>query len=246
MPHAAQAGPQQRSFVPVIPNLPTLRHAEQPRERNRSDNKQEAQNPDPLVEPISNLETAYDACYNTITSTRRLRSSPAGQQWVGIIDRRLEWLEKDIDDSRARVVDGLNRAMMLGAIGMSMHELSHRVSPAIDTVLPVVLDIRTFTQRLRYEEDRLRRTRADLLQFVADRPALLSAKLADGTTYEEKITSRLRQAYEHCRDAISKYERNINDAIEQEELRRRRDAERRLEDGRRGARPARARARRLA
>lgn len=70
------------------------------------------------------------------------------------------------------------------------------------------------------EEDRVRRTRADLIQRMVDQKAQWRDSFSDsGVTYEEKTKSRLRDAYDGCRKVMKQYEKRVEEDIADEEER---------------------------
>lgn len=74
-------------------------------------------NHDTLESCITTLSLAYEACKNTIEGSKNLAATRCGEHCIGIIDRRLEFLLKDLEKYRPRVASDLRKAKGWGVVG---------------------------------------------------------------------------------------------------------------------------------
>lgn len=117
-----QSEAQQRRPRPHDPSAAGggVRHPDQPQPDKTSRSAAKVLlNHDALGSAIGSLELAYKACKNTIEGSRNLATTRCGEQCIGIIDRRLEFLTKDLGKNRARIATALRKADEAGIVGES-------------------------------------------------------------------------------------------------------------------------------
>lgn len=79
------------------------RHAEQPRARDKSAEREDDDVRDRFAVSLQALVTAYEGCRSTITASESVMRSHGGEECLRIIDHRVDWLAKEAEEIEDRV-----------------------------------------------------------------------------------------------------------------------------------------------